>query len=74
MELVKKKIHMDRINGRAGTQIVLEEDVNISDNRPDANYLLSSKGEIILEEVRPGENTVNPERCTSDFYLSFPSI
>ena len=59
MELVKKKIHMDRINGRAGTQMVLEEDVNISDNKLDANYLLSSKGEIILEEIRPGENVVS---------------
>ena len=59
MELVKKKIHMDRINGRAGTQMVLEEDVNISDNKPDANYLLSSKGEIIMEEIRPGENVVS---------------
>ena len=59
MELVKKKIHMDRIGGRAGTQIVLEEDVNISDNKMDANYLLSSKGEIIMEEIRPGENVVN---------------
>ena len=59
MELVKKKIHMDRINGRAGTQMVLEEDVNISDNKLDANYLLSSKGEIIMEEIRPGENAVS---------------
>lgn len=59
MELVKKKIHMDRISSRAGTQIVLEEDVNISDNKPDASYLLNSKGEIILEEIRAGENVVN---------------
>lgn len=59
MELVKKKIHMDRINGRAATQMVLEEDVNISDNKLDANYLLSSKGEIIMEEIRPGENVVS---------------
>lgn len=59
MELVKKKIHMDRISGSAGTQMVLEEDVNISDNKPDANYLLSSKGEIIMEEIRACENVVN---------------
>ena len=59
MELVKKKIHMDRIASRAGTQIVLEEDVNISDNKPDAGSLLCSKGDVILEEIRAGENTVN---------------
>ncbi len=59
MELVKKKIHMDRISSRAGTQMVLEEDVNISDNKPDASHLLNSKGEIIMEEIRAGENVVN---------------
>ena len=59
MELVKKKIHMDRISSRAGTQVVLEEDVNISDNKPDAGHLLNNKGEIILEEIRAGENVVN---------------
>jgi len=50
---------MDRISSKAGTQAVLEEDVNISDNKPDASYLLNSKGEIILEEIRAGENVVN---------------
>ena len=59
MELVKKKIHMDRISSRASTQMVLEEDVNISDNKPDASHLLNSKGEIIMEEIRAGENVVN---------------
>jgi len=50
---------MDRISSRAGTQMVLEEDVNISDNKPDASYLLTNKGEIIMEEIRAGENVVN---------------
>ena len=59
MELVKKKIHMDRISSRAGTQMVLEEDVNISDNKPDASHLLNSKGEVIMEEIRAGENVAN---------------
>ena len=59
MELVKKKIHMDRISSRAGTQMVLEEDVNISDKKPDASYLLTNKGEIIMEESRAGENVVH---------------
>ena len=59
MELVKKKIHMDRIANKAGTQMVLEEDVNISDNRPDASHLIGAKGDIVLEEVRVGEDRVN---------------
>ncbi|MDD6811079.1 MAG: DUF3794 domain-containing protein [Lachnospiraceae bacterium] len=59
MELVKKKIHMDRIANKAGTQMVLEEDVNISDNRPDASHLIGARGDVVLEEVRVGEDRVN---------------
>ncbi|MCH5248926.1 MAG: DUF3794 domain-containing protein [Lachnospiraceae bacterium] len=59
MELVKKKIHMDRIANQAGTQMVLEEDVNISDNRPDASNLIASKGEVIVDEVRINDDRVS---------------
>ena len=58
MELVKKKIHMDRIAGKAGTQMVLEEDVNISDNRPDASHLISVKGDVIVDEIRVNDDRV----------------
>ena len=58
MELVKKKIHMDRITGKAGTQMVLEEDVNISDNRPDASHLISVKGDVIMDEIRVNDDRV----------------
>lgn len=58
MELVKKKIHMDRIANKAGTQMVLEEDVNISDNRPDASHLISVKGDIVMDEIRVNDDRV----------------
>lgn len=58
MELVKKKIHMDRIASKAGTQMVLEEDVNISDNRPDASHLIAVKGDVIVDEVRVNDDHV----------------
>lgn len=72
VELVKKRIHMDRISGRAGTQTVLEEDINISDNKPDAESLLCSKGDILLEEIRAGENvvTVKGKLMVSILYLT----
>ena len=59
MELVKKKIHMDRIASKAGTQTVLEEDVNISDNRPDASHLIASKGDIMIDEIRVNDDRVS---------------
>ena len=59
MELVKKKIHMDRIASKAGTQMVLEEDVNISDNRPDASHLIAVKGDVIMDEIRVSDDRVS---------------
>mgnify|MGYP001074119617 FL=1 len=59
MELVKKKIHMDRVASKAGTQMVLEEDVNISDNRPDASHLIAVKGDVVMDEIRVGDDRVN---------------
>ncbi|MCM1143707.1 MAG: DUF3794 domain-containing protein [Blautia sp.] len=59
MELVKKKIHMDRIANTAGTQMVLEEDVNISDNRPDASHLITAKGDVIVDEIRASDDRVS---------------
>lgn len=58
MELVKKKIHMDRIANKAGTQMVLEEDVNISDNRPDAAQLIAVRGEVVMDEIRVNDDRV----------------
>lgn len=72
MELVKKKIHMDRIGQKADTQIVLEEDINVSDNKPDVKYLLTNKGEIQVEEMRIADQAVNirGKMKTSVLYLT----
>ncbi|MGN0331329.1 MAG: SPOCS domain-containing protein [Kineothrix sp.] len=59
MELVKKNIHMDRIKGQAATQITLEDDVNISDMKPDAARLVYDKGSIALEEIKVSEDHVS---------------
>lgn len=58
MELVKQNIHMDRIKCLAGTQITLENDVNIPDNRPDAENVVLKKGMIVVDESRTSENHV----------------
>ena len=59
MELVKKNIHMDRIKGQAATQITLEDDVNISDMKPDAARLVYDKGSVALEEIKVTEDHVS---------------
>ena len=58
MDLLKKNIHMDRIKGRATTQITLEDDVNISDSKPDASKLIYDRGSVSLEEIKATEDHV----------------
>ncbi len=52
MELVKKNIHMDRLKSKASTQITLEDDINISDSRPDAFQLILDRGNVGIEELK----------------------
>lgn len=58
MELLKRNIHMDRIRAEAVTQITLEDDVNIPENKPDVSTLNLEKGEIVIEEIKPGTDMV----------------
>ncbi len=59
MELIKRNIHMDRVKTEAVTQFTLEDDVNIPDSKPDVNMLNLEKGELIVEEIKPGTDSVN---------------
>lgn len=59
MELIRKNIHMDRIKNKAVTQITLEEDVNVSDNKPDVAMIVSEQGKIKLEEMKVTQDHVN---------------
>lgn len=58
MELIKKNIHMDRIRADAVTQMTLEEDVNIPDNKPDVNSICLEKAVPVVEEIKPGSDVV----------------
>ena len=52
MELIKKNIHMDRLKCKASTQITLEDDINISDSRPDAVMLILNRGNVSIDELK----------------------
>ncbi|MBR4084175.1 MAG: DUF3794 domain-containing protein [Lachnospiraceae bacterium] len=52
MELVKKNIHMDFTKAKAVTQLVLEEDMNLSDVKPDIECICLEKGNVIIDEVK----------------------
>lgn len=59
MELLKKNIHMDRVRSEAVSQITLEDDLNVPEQKPDISSLNFEKGNIIIDEVKPGTDHVN---------------
>lgn len=52
MELIKKNIHMERRLELASTQISLEEDQNISDQKPDAFRIVCKKADVKIRETK----------------------
>ena len=59
MDLIRKNIHIDRMKCRAGTQVTLEDDINIADVRPDVYQLVEEQGEIVIEELRAAQDHVH---------------
>lgn len=59
MELIKRNIHMDCVKCKAQTQMTLEDDVIISDSRPDAAKLIMDRGNVMIEEVKVTDDHVN---------------
>ena len=59
MELIKRNIHMDCIKCKAQTQMTLEDDVIISDSRPDASRLIMDRGSVVIEEVKVTDDHVS---------------
>ena len=53
MELIKKNIHMDRVRTQAVSQITLEEDMNIPDQKPDVSSLCFDRASVMIDEVKP---------------------
>ncbi|MDY3249751.1 MAG: DUF3794 domain-containing protein [Candidatus Choladocola sp.] len=52
MDLLMKNIHMCRQAKRAGTQITLDEDLNVPDTKPDVEMIIQSRDHISLDHMR----------------------
>lgn len=59
MNLLKKNIHMHRIRSEAMTQLTLEDDRNIPENKPDVNSINLEKARVLIDEIKPGADVVN---------------
>ena len=58
MELIKRNLHMDCVKCKAFTQMTLEDDVIISDSRPDAAKLILDRGNMAVDEVKVTDDHV----------------
>lgn len=58
MELVKKNIQTDRIKAKTLLQLPIEEDINVSDTRPDVGKLVFHRGKIKIDEIKTAMNKV----------------
>lgn len=70
MELIKRNIHMDCVKCKAQTQMTMEDDVIISDSRPDAAKLIMDRGNIVIEEVKVTDDHVSV-KGKLDFYVLY---
>jgi len=52
MDLTMKCIHMKRVNCKKAFPIVVDEDVNVSDNKPDVHSILWKTGSVRIGEKR----------------------
>ena len=58
MELVRKNIHMDYTKATATSQFVLEEDMNLSDTKPDIDCICLERGNVVIDEVKAYTDSV----------------
>lgn len=72
MELIKNSVRIARSLGSFVSQITLEQDMNIPDNKPDVEEIVLHKGMVSLEGVRMAEERaeLNGKLCVEVLYKS----
>lgn len=72
MEIMKKNIHMDRVKCCATTQITFEDDIIVSDNKPDIEKIIMDKGSIKVDEMKTTKDsvTMKGKLCFTTLYLA----
>ena len=58
MELLKRNIHMNKSKGKVISQITLDEDFNLPENKLDMNSIILKQADIVLESVKPSDEKV----------------
>lgn len=58
LELKRQTLKQNSQKGRAFTQVTLDDDCIVKDNKPDVIKIIHTKGSILFEEVRVSSQTV----------------
>ena len=53
MDLVKKNIHMEHTKATTATQLTFDEDMNLSENKPDCSEICFSRGWVETTDIKP---------------------
>ena len=56
MELQKSNIHMNRLKGKVTSQLTVDEDFNLPENKPDLERVIVQQAEILVEGSKPMED------------------
>lgn len=76
MELIKKNISMNQVKCKSNLQITLDDDINVSDIKPDINMVIKEQGNIIIEDIKQmnGKLSVRGKVEFNLLYLSDENI
>lgn len=58
MELLKKDVHTEKIKSKTLLQVPIEEDINVSDAKPDVVRIIYSNGDIKIDEIKTGMDKI----------------
>lgn len=75
MELVTKNVHLNKQKGNVVTQITLENDFNVSDQKPDVNELITNHHHMKVDELKilNGKAEINGRLSVQILYVSHDS-
>lgn len=58
MEIKKTNVHIEQVKECISSQFVLEQDINLSETRPDIAAICMRRAQLVVEEIRPYTDVV----------------
>lgn len=58
MEFIKQNIHMNILTAQGTSEVTLEDDMNLSDAKPDMEKVILEEGDVEITEIKEGKDNV----------------